>query len=63
SHRIFFYHTFLQQSVCLTNIPAILKVGLTYYSNNDAQFSVVVYKLKKPLADPAKSPTIKAWTS
>ncbi|KAA6353956.1 MAG: hypothetical protein EZS28_050517 [Streblomastix strix] len=63
SHRIFFFHTFLQQPVCLTNIPAILKVGLTYQPNNDSQFSVFVYKLRKPLADPAKSPTIKQWIS
>ncbi|KAA6352842.1 MAG: hypothetical protein EZS28_051631 [Streblomastix strix] len=64
SHRIYFFHTFEQQPVCLINVPAILKVGVTYGSTNDTQYKVVaVYKLKKPLADPAKSPTIKAWDS
>ncbi|KAA6396206.1 MAG: hypothetical protein EZS28_008267 [Streblomastix strix] len=59
SHRIYFFHTFQQQPVCFTNVPAILKVGISYNSTNDAQFSVFMYKLKKPLADPTKSPTIK----
>ncbi|KAA6393386.1 MAG: hypothetical protein EZS28_011088 [Streblomastix strix] len=64
SHRIFFFHTFEQQPVCLINIPANLKVGVTYGPTNDAQLKVVaVYKLKKPLADPTKSPTIKTWES
>ncbi|KAA6399876.1 MAG: hypothetical protein EZS28_004601 [Streblomastix strix] len=63
SHRIFFFHTSEQQPVCLTNIPSILKVGICYSSANDTQFNVVVYRLKKLIADPVKSPTIKAWTS
>ncbi|KAA6390648.1 MAG: hypothetical protein EZS28_013828 [Streblomastix strix] len=64
SHRIFFFHTFEQQPVCLINIPANLKVGITYQNASGTQYKVVaVYKLNKPLADPTKSPTIKAWTS
>ncbi|KAA6399525.1 MAG: hypothetical protein EZS28_004949 [Streblomastix strix] len=63
SHRIFFFHTFQQQPVCVINIPAILKVGICYSSANETQFNVVVYRLKKLIADPVKSPTIKAWTS
>ncbi|KAA6363133.1 MAG: hypothetical protein EZS28_041340 [Streblomastix strix] len=27
-HRIYFFHTFEQQPVCFTNVPAILKVGV-----------------------------------
>ncbi|KAA6391205.1 MAG: hypothetical protein EZS28_013271 [Streblomastix strix] len=61
SHRIYFFHTFQQQPVCLINTPASLKI--TYGSSNGTQYKVVaVYKLKKPLAIAAKSPTVKVWS-
>ncbi|KAA6381932.1 MAG: hypothetical protein EZS28_022542 [Streblomastix strix] len=63
SHRIYFFHAFQQQIACLTNIPASLKVGITYSGASGTQYKVVaVYKLNKPLADPVKSPNIRAWT-
>ncbi|KAA6369253.1 MAG: hypothetical protein EZS28_035221 [Streblomastix strix] len=64
SHRIYFFHTFQQQPVCIINTPASLKVGITYGRSNDTQYKVVaIYKLKKPLAIASKSPTIKEWSS
>ncbi|KAA6398915.1 MAG: hypothetical protein EZS28_005562 [Streblomastix strix] len=62
SHRIYFFHTFQQQPACIINTPASLKI--TYGNALNTQYKVVaIYKLKKPLADPKKSPTVKTWSS